>query len=82
MDANRAPAGGGRAALAQGATLAVTREASLSGRGKPGLIASLAGDRAGLLVDLESWMANPPGTAVASGAGLIVWVWPRALPFK
>jgi hypothetical protein len=53
MDADRAPPGGSRAALPQRATLAVAREAGLSGLGEPGLIASRVGDRAGLLVDLE-----------------------------
>jgi hypothetical protein len=24
----------------------------------------------------KSWMVNPPGTALWSGIGLIVWVWP------
>jgi len=26
----------------------------------------------------KSWMVNPPGTALWSGMGLIVWVWPAA----
>jgi hypothetical protein len=26
----------------------------------------------------KSWMVNPPGIALASGSGLIVWGWPAA----
>ena len=26
----------------------------------------------------KSWMVNPPGTALWSGIGLIVWRWPAA----
>jgi hypothetical protein len=26
----------------------------------------------------KSWTVNPPGTALWSGIGLIVWVWPAA----
>jgi hypothetical protein len=26
----------------------------------------------------KSWIVNPPGTALCSGGGLIVWEWPAA----
>jgi hypothetical protein len=72
VDVDRAPAGRGRAALPQWAALAADGEAGLPGRGDVDPIAGWAADRARLLVNGEVVGVNPPGTAAASGAGLIV----------
>jgi hypothetical protein len=78
VDVDRAASLGGGAALAQRATLAVAGEAGL-----PELVIGAVYPAGHLAVPAwgsiwKSWMVNPPGTALDSGIGLLVWRWPAA----
>jgi hypothetical protein len=78
MQADRAPLLGSGAAPAQRAVLAPAGEAGPARAGDRCGVAREAPDRASLPVDPEVVDGEPARTALCSGMGLIVWLWPAA----
>jgi hypothetical protein len=78
MQPDRAPLLGGSAAPAQRAVLTPAGKAGLARAGDRRGVARRTPDGPACRSIRKSWMVNPPGTALWSGMGLIVWAWPAA----